>query len=302
MTLVLVTGASGFVGAACMKALRSFAGLNIIGLGRRKPLQAKNWVECDLLASLPTEVFARLRPSYLLHTAWYTEPRDYLINPINHAWLTASLDLLDSFAAFGGKRAVFVGTMAEYGLAQGIMSEISTAYKPSSLYACAKCTLREQAQEKARQHGFSFAWARLFHPFGPGEHINRLVPSICSHLLKGRPVTLSSGYNRRDFMPVRETGRALAALLMSPVQGIVNIGTGKGHSVKWIARRIADRLGVQDHLLGFDALLARAGESPCLVADPMRLEREVGYQSIQGIDDGINESLAYWQAHDTLLV
>src|SRR5690606_28146161 len=105
----------------------------------------------------------------------------------------------------------------------------------------------------------SFAWARLFFLYGPGEAPTRLVSSLARALVAGEQADCSTGRIVRDFMDVRDAGAALAALAASEVTGPVNIGTGRGTSIADIALTMG-RLAGREHLVGLGTLPDRAGE------------------------------------------
>ena len=79
-----------------------------------------------------------LRPSHLLHFAWYVTPGKFWTSPENIDWLQASLDLVTSFLDCGGERSVIAGTCAEYDwTGNGILREIGHAHS-------ARISLRRQ--------------------------------------------------------------------------------------------------------------------------------------------------------------
>jgi nucleoside-diphosphate-sugar epimerase len=129
------------------------------------------------------------------------------------------------------------------------------------------------AEGRAR---FSFAWARLFHLFGPGENPARLVPSIMIALREGREAQCSSGRPVRDFISTQNAAAAITALATSQVTGPVNIGSGAPISIAAMARLIAHISG-RPYLLRLGALPDRPNESPYMVAHTGRLRREVGF-------------------------
>jgi nucleoside-diphosphate-sugar epimerase len=120
------------------------------------------------------------------------------------------------------------------------------------------------------------AWARLFHLFGPGEHPDRLVPSVARALIGGREARVASGRPVRDFASTRFVGDALAALALSEVTGPVNVASGEARAIAELVRWIGAVLG-RPGLVSLGALPDRAGEVPFMVADVTRLRREVGF-------------------------
>jgi nucleoside-diphosphate-sugar epimerase len=235
-----------------------------------------------------------VRPSHLLHLAWYTTPQRFWSSDRNVAWVEASLRLLRAFASRGGVRAVVTGTCAEYDTSSGRCSESSTPRRPSSLYGVCKNALFEIATAHAHSSGHSLAWARLFHPYGPAERPERLVPSVVRNLLLGRPVELSHGRQERDFVFVEDVADALTRLLGSELEGAVNVGSGNATAVRALVAAIADRIGGPSDLR-FGARDAGEGDTPLVVADVSRLRDELGWAAAVPLDEGIDRTVSWWR-------
>src|ERR1700733_15064576 len=108
---VLLTGASGFIGARAVAPLLA-AGCEVHALGRRAG-QAEDvvWHEVDLLDDRATaRAVAEIAAERLLHLAWFTEHGRFWAAGENLDWVAASVRLLRAFAAAGGRRAVIAGT------------------------------------------------------------------------------------------------------------------------------------------------------------------------------------------------
>src|ERR1700759_1187450 len=104
---ILVTGATGFVGAAAVKVLRD-EGESVVALHRRPRRNPDDalvaWRELDLLAVDAGEIERLVRRegiTHCLHCAWYTQHEDYLVSAANLDWLDASLRLAQGFRAGG---------------------------------------------------------------------------------------------------------------------------------------------------------------------------------------------------------
>ena len=97
MAVVLVTGASGFLGRHALTALRS-DGHEVHGLSRRPPADdACIWHVGDMLdADAVARLIRSLRPSHLLHLAWVMEHGRYWTSPENVRWVEATMEHLRS--------------------------------------------------------------------------------------------------------------------------------------------------------------------------------------------------------------
>jgi nucleoside-diphosphate-sugar epimerase len=293
---VLVTGASGFVGRAVVAPLIA-AGLEVHATSRR-PATALGvtWHPADLLRGEGERLVAALRPAVLIHCAWYVEHGLFWTAPENAMWVDASLALAHAFAAAGGRRFVGIGSCAEYALepTDPVPWPESRTIDPVTPYGKAKAAC---AAGLAAIPGLSTAWARLFHLFGPGEHPDRLVPSVIRALLAGRQAECASGRPIRDVVSTEYAGQAIAALASSAVIGPVNIGAGEGLAIADLVRRIGTLCGRPD-LVALGRLPDRAGEPPFMVADTRRLRRDVGYDAAFDLTHALGSAVGHrqWQA------
>lgn len=291
MKRVLVTGASGFIGRNTLEPLRR-RGFEAAAVSRRPPnpsnklLQGIRWRGADLLAPGEAErVVDEVRPTHLLHMAWYAVHRDYWTSPENRGWVDASLRLVDRFRELGGERVVVAGSCAEYDWHAGVCVERETPLAPRGLYGTSKNALREALGED------DVAWGRIFFLYGPHEHPGRLVPSVVRPLLRGEEARVSEGSQVRDFLHVADVGDAFAALVDSEVTGPVNVASGEGRSVREVvetAARIAGRL----ELVRFGAPV---DEEPLVVADVTRLRDEVGWRPARTVEQGLAETVEWWR-------
>ena len=141
---------------------------------------------------------------------------------------------------------------------------VETPLKASTVYAQAKADAFAALSQLLPRHGIEFAWCRLFYLFGEAEDPRRLVPYLRARLKAGQPAELSSGAQIRDFLDVREAGRMIVEAALGPVQGPVNICSGKPITVRQLAEMIADEFGRRD-LLRFGARPDNLVDPPCVV-------------------------------------
>jgi nucleoside-diphosphate-sugar epimerase len=286
--LVLVTGASGFIGRAAVAALDA-AGFEVLPVSRGRG-EGAAWHAVDLLKPDTAEELMRAtRPSHLLHLAWTTEHRRYWEDPTNADWVAATRRLLDAFGEAGGSRFVFAGSCAQYDWSSGQpLSETETPRRPATLYGRAK----QEAAEIVEASGLSTATALLFFPYGPHERPERLVPSVARRLLAGEEAPTSSGTQVRDFVHVSDCGGALAALVNSNTTGPVNVGGGEGTSVAAVAEAIARIIG-RPELLRLGAL--PGDDRTSVVAALDRLHDEVGFTPRLSLEQGLRDAVEWWR-------
>ncbi|MDH3671269.1 MAG: NAD(P)-dependent oxidoreductase [Gammaproteobacteria bacterium] len=298
MKRVLVTGATGFIGRHCLKPLLE-RGYEVHAVCHDRPVvesSSLTWHRADLLVEGEIARIAKTaKPTHLLHLAWCATPGEFWTSLENLRWVKASIDLLEVFARYGGQRCVVAGSYAEYDWRHGRLEENSTPLGPSTLYGACKHGLHVILDTFAWQSGFMVAWGRVFHVYGPHEHPQRLMPSVCLSLLKGEEARCTHGNQVRDFLYVEDAADAFVALLDSEVIGAVNIGSGEGVPISTVIDGVAKKLG-RPHLVRLGAVPARAGDPPELVADVRRLTDELCWRPRVTLAEGIDRSIAWWKA------
>lgn len=292
---VLITGASGFIGRHALAPLAT-AGYEVHAVTSREPpaLPAR-WHRANLLEPGALEqLVAAVKPTHLLHFAWYAVPGRYPTSPENLRWCDATLRLLEAFTASGGQRAVFAGTCFEYDFGYGYCTEDLTPARPGTLYGVCKNATREIVTGFARQCELSAAWGRIFHLFGPHEPENRLVPSVVNALLRGELARSTHGRQIRDFLHVQDVADAFVAILRSAVQGTVNVGSGEPVALRRLIEVCAEFIG-RPELVRLGAMAPRPGDPPLLLSNVRRLREEVGWQARFSLEEGLRDTIDWWR-------
>jgi nucleoside-diphosphate-sugar epimerase len=277
---LLLTGAGGFIGRHALAPL-SARGFEVHAF------------RGDLLDAAATDAFlAELRPTHLLHLAWFTEHGKYWEAPENLEWVAATVRLARSFCSAGGKRLVVAGTCAEYDWSGDCCGE-ATPLRPASLYGAAKDATRRVLEGYAATAGLSFAWGRVFFPYGPGERPERVIAAAARAALSGEPLACSSGEQLRDFLYVEDVAAAFAAIADSDATRCFDIGSGEGTQLRALLQTLERLAGRQDVL--------RFGEAPerdepaSIVADARRLREELGWRPAYDLREGLERTLAWWR-------
>lgn len=280
MRKLLLTGAGGFIGRHALA-----------------PLSARGFevhvFRGDLLDAASTDaLLAELRPTHLLHLAWYTEPGAYWQAPENVGWVEATLRLARGFHAAGGERLVAAGTCAEYDWSGDCCGE-ETPLRPATLYGTAKDATRRVLEAYAAATGLSFAWGRVFFPYGPGERPERVIAAAARAAITGEPLACSSGEQVRDLLYVEDVASAFAALVASGATGCVDIGSGEGVPIRVVLRTLEQLAGRQD-VIRFGAAPDR-DEPASIVADVRRLKDELGWRPAYDLEAGLQRTLDWWR-------
>jgi len=282
---VLVTGAGGFIGRNVLTCLRA-RGVETIAVGRRKPDQEVVFEPVDLLNAVDLHLLlARLRPSHLLHLAWYVEHVDYREAALNTRWLDASIRLAKAFCEIGGQRLVIAGSSAEYDSRHGYCSEDLTPVGPVSLYGIAKDATRRMTMAICDRAAISCAWARIFIPYGPGECRDRLIPSLIAACRGRKPPFPVDIETFRDFVHVEDVAEGLVVLLERSESGIFNISSGQPLGLGELVRRVAGLLGARTE--PFMELAKRQDSEPRLLVGSNLKLTSLGWRCRVDLDQGL---------------
>ncbi|MCA9025122.1 MAG: NAD(P)-dependent oxidoreductase [Planctomycetaceae bacterium] len=294
MTRLLITGATGFIGKACVPLLIE-AGYEVHAVSRHivgEKESAMQWHRGDLLSAAGIEgIIQQVRPSHCLHLAWTTEPGVFWTSPENLDWLRASVRLAQAILDNGGERLVVAGSCTEYMQGHPECDEDSLELTPHTLYSRCKHSLHLVLDSWAQQTGCQFAWGRVFYPYGPEQESSRIVPSTIAALLNQQQATCRTPHQVNDFIHVQDVAEAFVRLLDSEAQGCFNISTGTGHSVLETLETVASVLECPElidpnlGLVDSDSLL------PQWVGDPARLRDECDWRPRFDLRQGIEHTI-----------
>jgi nucleoside-diphosphate-sugar epimerase len=293
-SVVLLTGASGFLGRHCLERLLEEPGtihaVNSSGVGPHADRVI--WHQADLCDPAVAEaIVAGIRPSHLLHAAWIATPGIFWRAPENLDWLAAGLALARRFGEAGGRSFVGIGSCAEYDWHAVRFAEDDTSIRPATLYGKAKAAMWAALEACAARYGYHAAWGRIFLPYGPGDAPQRLIPMVIDRLRRRQPVELTAATQERDFIYAADAADLLVRLLAAGAQGAFNIATGCSNSVKRVVEYLGERLGGRD-LLRFGAQPTLVEEPARLVADMTKVEAVLGWTAPTPLEAGLDRVLA----------
>jgi dTDP-L-rhamnose 4-epimerase len=174
----------------------------------------------------------------------------------------------------------------------------------TSVYALTKYVQERLTLTVAPAYGIEATALRLFNVYGPGQALSNpytgVLAIFASRLLNDeRPMLFEDGQQRRDFVHVKDVGRAFLIALEHPaaVGQVFNIGSGRSRSVEDVAIGLAQAMH-REALLPEVTGKLRAGDIRHCFAAVGKAEQEIGFAAEQDFGTGLAE-LAEWVAKQT---
>jgi len=113
-------------------------------------------------------------------------------------------------------------------------------------------------------------------------------------LLEHRPFHCFAEDHVRDFLFVEDVAEAIATLVASQLEGVVEIGSGEGVKLGSVAKEVARELKAEHHLTLTSA--PHLPDNPSkLVANPKRLKEEVGFCPRYTLESGLKQTILWWK-------
>jgi len=227
---VLVAGPSGFIGGWVARLLaEAGADLCLVGRNEKKLQEACHAYgirgEVHIADFSQLGAFARvynlIRPTITFNLAGFGVNRDERdpasAEALNVRLVREMVEVIAENGAIGweGQCLVHVGSAAEYGPVEGTLTEDSHA-APALLYGQTKLAGTQYLLSARERTGIRAVTARLFTVYGPGEHAERLLPSLLRAARTGETLPLTAGEQRRDFTYVGDVAEGLLRLGVLP--------------------------------------------------------------------------------------
>jgi len=279
MATVVLTGVTSFVGlhlaldhvrrgnrviAVTSKARSAYDGI------RARRLNAiaghVEFVAADLTdRAAVLALVQRTQPTLWLHHAGFADAYASLDYDLAKGFAVnvAPLSHLYEALAGGACGVVVTGSSAEYSASDEANDEGEVCW-PDSPYGIAKLAETLRARQLAERHHVPTRVARLYIPFGPLDHPDKLLAQVIAGLREGRPIDLSPCNQKRDFLGVADLCagyRALDQDLARDIFDVFNICSGRAVELREFLLSIAVRMKADPALLGFGKRAMRQGEA-----------------------------------------
>jgi len=291
--MVVVSGATGFVGAAVLRQLVS-RGAGAVALVR--PTEDRQRIAS--LGGYQTVSFRRLdepglaeqlrarQPAVLIHCAWgglAGAEREAACQITDNVPLTiASVSLA---AACGCRQWIGLGSQAEYGNPNRVIAE-SAPTQPTTIYGKAKLAAGLAALALCEATGLAGVWLRLFQIYGPGDVPQRFIPYVIREFLSGRRPQLTACKQSWDYLYIDDAAAGILSAADGSTTGVFNLGSGQTWPLTQIVGMIKEELGTPIEP-AYGAIPYRPDQVMHLQADIGKLRAATGWSPRVGLVEGL---------------
>lgn len=328
MKNVLVTGGAGFIGSNFVHYLLgeeseiSLVNLDLLtyagNLGNLKDCENDlryHFVKGDIRdRRLLKELFARYDFDTVVHFAAeshvdrsITDPEVFLTTNImgTQALLDAAKqhwkikpDNKYSREYREGVRYLQVSTDEVYGAlgAKGMFTE-KTALAPNSPYSASKASADMMVRAYHNTYGLPVNITRCSNNYGPYQFPEKLIPLMIHNTETDKALPIyGDGMQIRDWLHVRDHCAAIYTVLKKGTAGeVYNIGGNNEKANIEIVKLILNTLGKDESLITY--VQDRPGHDRRYAIDNTKITTELGWRPAYTFEQGINETIAWYQNH-----
>ena len=243
MSKIVITGASGFVGANLAQNLsKTKHQIHVLTrknskLWRLEDIKTKlniHKVTLDNSKALKKKLL-EIEPKFVFHCATYgVLPFQTNFSKLIKTNLIGTYNLLQALEECNKLlKLVNLDSSFVYGKKNNSIKENQIA-EPITPYGIVKLSQTNLVRYYSVKRKIPSITMRLFTPFGRFDQPGRLITDIMKSLITKKPLTLFSPYSKRDFIHINDVINALILASNSPFKNgeIFNVGSGKYYSVK----------------------------------------------------------------------
>jgi len=314
MKKVLVTGGAGFIGSHIVDGYieegYQVVVIDDLSRGKRENLNKKTrFYKMDINDRKIAEVFAEEKFDLVNHHAAQIDLRISVKKPLFDAKINilGTLNLLENCLKHKVKNFIFISSGgAIYGEPENMPVDEYYTKNPLSPYAIAKHTIEHYLYYYRQTFALNYVALRYANVYGPRQDPfgEAGVVAIFSQrmLRKDRPTIFGDGEQLRDYIYIDEvvninmlTSQKIESLnekkASSPDDLSYNVGIGKGNSVNFLYRVLAEITDFQEKPIYAPG---KKGDIRKIYLDTTKAKKELGWQAKLQLRDGLEKTVEWF--------
>ncbi|MGH4023726.1 MAG: NAD-dependent epimerase/dehydratase family protein [Pseudonocardiaceae bacterium] len=290
--VAVVTGAAGFIGRLLVATLARRE--PVLGIDRRAvpAPPGATAITADLLDADPAVRAALAQARVVYHLAGCPDVRDPRPDAAQHRYRDNVLTTAAVLAAVPPETPLLVTSSSSvYGGCRRARSASAETdpLRPRGGYAQSKLLVERLCAGRAEAGGLVTV-LRPFTVAGEGQRTGMALARWIEAARRGEPLTLLGSQHRsRDITDVRQVVQVLIDLADRRATGVLNIGTGVGHTLQELAEAVCAALGVT---VRTELCPAHPAEVTHTLADTRALRRAIGWVPRTDLADLITRQIA----------
>ena len=304
---VLVTGASGFVGANLARRLLDEGHeVHLLLRANHKPWRLEDIRkgvavhEADLTDEEGVQkAVSAARPEWVFHLAAHgAYPDQTDVDQMIATNVQGTANLLRAAEHANVEAFVSSGSSSEYGYKDHAPSEDELT-EPNSHYAVTKVAATHLCRLAGQREGSRVVTLRLYSIYGPYEEPRRLVPTLIVQGLAGKLPPLVNPDVARDYVHVDDACDAFLLAAATPNQGpgvVYNVGSGVQTTLRQIVDTARRLLGVQA-APRWGSMPGRSWDTNVWISDPSRIGTKLGWSAKHDLESGLHKTIDWFKLH-----
>lgn len=315
---VFLTGGAGYIGSVTTEMLldggHEVVVFDNLERGHKAAVDKRaKLVQGDLRdAAQVQRAMKNAKPDAVMHFAAYALVGESMKAPFMYFNnnTTGATNLVEAMVRNNVPRIVFSSTCATYGFPDQVPITEDTPQRPVNPYGESKLMFEKVLSWYQKVHGIEPVFLRYFNACGATEKFGEdhepethLIPNVIKVALRQQPHVSIFGtdYNTpdgtciRDYIHIKDLGRAHISALTGKVTGAFNLGTGTGFSVREVID-VVRKVTRQDILEVVSP--RRPGDPDRLVAAAGKAKKILKWvPRYSNLEDIVESAWAWHQAH-----
>jgi len=325
MKKILVTGAAGFIGSHCCKALRK-SGYNVFGIHKpfteygdtyltklksvRIDKLSGNISRTDISGIVDHEtkntfdgLLKVFKPDIVLHLAAKAGVRQSIKNPETFGFnnILGTLHIFEACRRIGVKNIIYASSSSVYGNSRHIpFAENDETNKPTSIYAMTKMACENMAYTYMKLYGMKTVGLRFFTVYGPYGRPDMAYYKFARKIMKGEPIDVyGNGNLTRDFTYIDDIVDGIISAVdkvetLAPYS-IFNLGNENPVSVNHLVELLEKGLGKKAKI---NHVAQPKADVDMTFADITKAKNLLGYKPKVKFEDGMDKFINWFKNYE----